>query len=61
MHDSVAGIAQDGKTSKRSGSCQNCNVLFFLVIESRDPRFNLANTRGLLEKAGGRDIKELEA
>jgi len=35
--------------------------LFFLVIESRDPRFNLANTRSLLEKAGGRDIKELEA
>jgi hypothetical protein len=34
---------------------------FFLVIESRDPRFNLANTKGLLEKAGGRDIKELEA
>jgi hypothetical protein len=34
---------------------------FFIVIEARDPRFNLANTRALLEQAGGRDIKELEA
>lgn len=34
---------------------------FFIVIEARDPRFNLANTKALLEKAGGRDIKELEA
>ncbi len=34
---------------------------FFLVIESRDPRFNAATTRALLEKAGGREISELEA
>jgi hypothetical protein len=34
---------------------------FFVVIESRDPRFNLANTKALLEKAGGKEIKELEA
>src|ERR1035437_3898 len=34
---------------------------FFIVIEARDPRFNLANTKALLEQAGGRDIKELEA
>jgi hypothetical protein len=35
--------------------------LFFIVIEARDPRFNLANTKALLEKAGGKNIKELEA
>lgn len=35
--------------------------LFFLVIEARDPRFNAAATRALLEKAGGKDISELEA
>ena len=34
---------------------------FFIVIEARDPRFNLANTTALLEKAGGKEIKELEA
>lgn len=34
---------------------------FFIVIESRDPRFNLGNTKALLAKAGGKDIKELEA
>jgi hypothetical protein len=34
---------------------------FFIVIEARDARFNLANTRALLEKAGGRNITELEA
>ncbi len=34
--------------------------LFFIVIEARDPRFNLANTQALLEKAGGKDIKDLE-
>ena len=34
---------------------------FFIVIEARDPRFNLANTKSLLEKAGGLGIKELEA
>lgn len=34
---------------------------FFIVIEARDPRFNLANTRALLEQAGGKEIKELEA
>jgi hypothetical protein len=35
--------------------------LFFIVIESRDPRFNATNTRTLLEKAGGTQIQELEA
>lgn len=34
---------------------------FYIVIEARDPRFNFANTKALLEKAGGREIKELEA
>ena len=33
----------------------------FIVIEARDPRYNLANTKALLEKAGGKDIKEIEA
>jgi hypothetical protein len=35
--------------------------LLFIVIEARDPRFDAANTRALLEQAGGKDIKELEA
>jgi len=34
---------------------------FFIVIEARDPRFNAANTKALLEQAGGRNVKELEA
>lgn len=34
---------------------------FFVVIEARDPRFNAANTRALLEKAGGKSITEIEA
>ncbi|HVS51454.1 MAG TPA: DUF3341 domain-containing protein [Opitutaceae bacterium] len=34
---------------------------FFIVIEARDPRFNAANTKALLEKAGGKNIAELEA
>ena len=33
---------------------------FFIVIEARDPRFDLANTKALLEKAGGKEIEELE-
>ncbi len=33
---------------------------FFIVIEARDPRFNLTNTRALLERAGGQKIQELE-
>jgi hypothetical protein len=33
---------------------------FFLVIEKTDPRFNAANTRALLEKAGGKQIVEIE-
>ena len=33
---------------------------FFIVIETRDPRFHAAATRALLEKAGGHDIAELE-
>ena len=35
--------------------------LFFIVIESRDPKFNSAATKALLEKAGGKEITELEA
>jgi hypothetical protein len=34
---------------------------FFIVIEASDPKFDGARTRALLEKAGGKDIKELEA
>ncbi|HMD61493.1 MAG TPA: DUF3341 domain-containing protein [Opitutaceae bacterium] len=34
--------------------------LFFLVIEKSDPRYDEANTRALLEGAGGREIGELE-
>lgn len=34
---------------------------FFIVIETRDSRFNAANTRALLEKAGGKNISELES
>jgi hypothetical protein len=34
---------------------------FFIVIEARDPRYNTANTRALLEKAGGKNIAEIEA
>ena len=33
---------------------------YFIVIEAKDPRFNLANTKALLEKAGGKAIAELE-
>ncbi len=35
--------------------------LFFIVIDSRDPKFNSTATRALLEKAGGKAITELEA
>ncbi|MBW8780391.1 MAG: DUF3341 domain-containing protein [Verrucomicrobia bacterium] len=34
---------------------------FLIVIEARDPKFNLAQTKALLEKIGGQDVKELEA
>jgi Protein of unknown function (DUF3341) len=34
--------------------------LFFIVIERADPRFDAANTRKLLEAAGGRNVSELE-
>src|SRR5579871_5743358 len=34
--------------------------LFFIVVEKADPRFDASNTRALLEKVGGRDIKELD-
>jgi hypothetical protein len=34
---------------------------FLIVVEARDPRYNLANTKALLEKAGGKEISELEA
>ena len=34
---------------------------FFIVLEACDPRFNFANTKAFLEKAGGKAIAELEA
>ncbi len=34
---------------------------FFIVIEARDPRFDLNNTAALLRQAGGEDVRELEA
>lgn len=36
------------------------NDRFFIVIESRDPNFDLSRTRALLENAGGKEIAELE-
>ena len=33
---------------------------FYVVIETADPKFNAVQTRVLLEKAGGKDITELE-
>jgi hypothetical protein len=35
--------------------------LFFIVIEKADPRYDAANTRALLERAGGREIVEIES
>jgi hypothetical protein len=35
--------------------------LFFIVIEKSDPKYNAENTRALLAKVGGTEIKELEA
>jgi hypothetical protein len=35
--------------------------LFFVVIESEDPRYSPSGTREFLEKIGGREIRELEA
>ena len=32
----------------------------YIVIEARDPKFNPAQTRALLEQAGGKDIAELD-
>lgn len=34
---------------------------FLVVIEARDPKFNLAATKALLQQAGGKEITELEA
>ena len=34
---------------------------FFIVIEARDPRYHLANTKALLEQAGGTNVQEIEA
>ena len=34
---------------------------FYIVIEASDPKYNVAATRDLLAKAGGKDIVELEA
>jgi hypothetical protein len=36
------------------------NDRFFVVIEARDPQYDTAATKALLEKAGGREIVELE-
>ena len=33
---------------------------FFVVIEARDPCYDPAATRALLEKVGGREIAELD-
>ena len=33
---------------------------FDIVIEASDPKFNPAQTRALLEQAGGKDIAEIE-
>jgi hypothetical protein len=33
---------------------------FYIVIEAKDPKFNAAATRALLEQAGGKDIVEIE-
>jgi hypothetical protein len=33
---------------------------FYIVIEASDPKFNPAQTRALLEQAGGKDIAEIE-
>lgn len=33
---------------------------FYIVIEARDPKFNPAQTRALLEQAGGKDLAELD-
>lgn len=33
---------------------------FYIVIEAKDPKFNAAATRSLLEQAGGKDIVEIE-
>lgn len=37
------------------------NDKFLIVIESSDPKYNLGLAKSLLEKAGGRDVKELES
>src|SRR6478609_8670053 len=33
---------------------------FYIVIETADPKFNATETRALLQRAGGKDIVELE-
>ena len=33
---------------------------FYIVIEANDPKFNATETRSLLERAGGKDIVEIE-
>jgi len=37
------------------------NDRFFLAIEARDPRFDAGEVRGVLTKAGGRNVEVLEA
>lgn len=46
---------------KADNNVELSNDKFLIVIESSDPKFNLGLARSLLEKAGGRDVKELEA
>jgi hypothetical protein len=45
---------------KFDGMARAMSDRFFIVIETADPRFNAANTRALLEQAGGKEIAELE-
>jgi hypothetical protein len=33
---------------------------FYIVIEANDPKFNPAQTRALLEQAGGKDIAAID-
>jgi len=45
---------------KAPGFVRAMDDRFYIVIEAADPKFNAAQTRALLEKAGGKDIVEIE-
>ena len=45
---------------KAPGFVRAMDDRFYIVIESADPKFNAAETRALLERAGGKDIVEIE-